>query len=325
MLGRRKGKTEGGGRRRGGGTGARGKAAKPGPVGPPPNVRRRQEPSRKAEPAAPKPTLRERWRAGRARARELWGRARRPAVIAGKALLVAVVVAGSIAVGRLVEKHLRTSPAFATTDIALEGQERLTREELLAKAGLAVGQNVFEIAPEDAQARLSRHPWIAGARVERRLPGSYSIRVRERHAAALLAVDGTLYLVSEEGTVFKKLGSDDPGDLPVITGVERERFVRDETWRASVLLEVVALLHDYRGAGLWRREPISEVHVEADDSLSLYVGDDATLVRLGRGPYRRKLRKLRRVLDRLEQRESRPAYVYLDNVRRPDRVTVKIR
>ena len=40
---------------------------------------------------------------------------------------------------------------------------------------------------------------------------------------------------------------------------------------------------------------------------------------------RPKLRKLRRVLERLDETESRPEYVVLDNVRRPDRVVVRLR
>ena len=55
------------------------------------------------------------------------------------------------------------------------------------------------------------------------------------------------------------------------------------------------------------------------------VGADATHVRLGQRPFRQKLRRLRRVLDRLQKRHDRAAYVYLDNRRRPDRVTVKLR
>ena len=42
-------------------------------------------------------------------------------------------------------------------------------------------------------------------------------------------------------------------DLPVITGVDSARFTTDRAYRASLLLEIVALLHDYRGAGLFRR------------------------------------------------------------------------
>ena len=70
---------------------------------------------------------------------------------------------------------------------------------------------------------------------------------------------------------------------------------------------------------------MEEIHFERDGTLSMYVGDDATYVRLGRAPYQAKLRRLRRVLDELGRRDARAEYVYLDNVRRPDRVTVRLR
>ncbi len=282
-------------------------------------------------PRAPKVPLRARALVWRERARSAWARTRRPLWVAARVGLVLVVVAGAVAVGRLVERHVRTSPAFATKTIALEGAERLGREEVLEAAGLAPGQNVFDMAPEDAQARLVAHPWIAEAVVRRRLPDTFEVSVREHRAVAVLALGraedegDALYLVGEDGTVFKRVTEGDPLDLPVITGIDRARFSRDRAWRASVLVEIVALLSDYRGAGLWRREPIGEVHVGPDDGLSLYVGEDATQIRLGRGPFRQKLRRLRRVLDRLDEREASPAYVLLDNVRRPDRVTVRLR
>lgn len=273
-----------------------------------------------AAPAEPRPSLRERLGAVRA----LGAKLRRPAEIVLRTLIVAVVGVGAVAVGRLVERHVRTSPAFEVRAIELEGHVRTSREELLERAGLALGRNVFDVSPEEAEARLSAHPWIAEALVTRRLPGSYDIEVRERRAVALLAL-GEVFLVAEDGAVFKRAEDGDPIDLPVITGVERERFLRDRAFRTSILLEAVALLHDYRGAGLARREPIGELHVERDDGLSLYVGDDATYVRLGHGPFRPKLRRLRTVLDELGRRGARAEYVYLDNERRPDRVTVRVR
>lgn len=276
------------------------------------------------EPEAPRVSWAERLRARRESAKGLLERLRRPAELALRTLAVLAVGVVAVAVGRLVERHVRTSPTFAVQEIALSGHVRLTEAEVLETAGLALEQNVFEVAPEEAEARLLAHDWIAEADVRRRLPGSYTIEVRERRAVALLAVQD-IYLVSEDGAVFKRVEEDDPIDLPVITGVDRDRFTRDRGFRTSVLLEVVALLHDYRGAGLWRREPISEVHVERDDGLSLYVGADGAFVRLGHGPFRAKLGRLRTVLDELGQRGARAEYVYLDNERRPDRVTVRIR
>lgn len=277
-----------------------------------------------AVPAQPRRSVQERLAAGWSGARRVGDRLKRPVELALRSLVVIAIGVGAVAVGRLVERHVRTSPAFAVTEISLEGHVRLTREEVLSQAELAMGNNVFDVSPEEARARLLAHPWIAEANIRRRLPGSYTIEVRERRAVALLAL-GDVFLVSDGGAIFKRVEGNDPIDLPVITGIDRERFTRDRAFRTSVLLETVALLHDYRGAGLWSREPIFEIHVERDDGLSLYVGGDATYVRLGHGPFRDKLRRLRTVLDELSERGARALYVYLDNERRPDRVTVRVR
>ena len=249
---------------------------------------------------------------------------RRPALWLFRGVLLVAVSAFSVAAARLVEQHIRTSEAFAIGEILIEGQERLQREEILEASGLALGSNIFDSSPEEVEQSLRSHPWVASATVHRRLPRSYRIELREHDPAALLAME-RLYLVADDGTVFKPLEPGDPDALPVITGIDREQFTSDRVLRTSLLVSAVALLHDYRDVGLWRREPISEIHASEDGSFALYVGDDATQVRLGARPFREKLRRLRKVFDRLRKREARAHYVYLDNVRRPDRVTVRLR
>ena len=170
---------------------------------------------------------------------------------------------------------------------------------------------------------LEKDPWIATAIVERKLPRTLKIEIVERQPVALLALD-SLYLVDGNGEVFKQVGVDDPVDLPVITGVEVDRFMDKGEYRRQIITAALALFHDYRSAGLWKRETIGEIHVESELSLTLYVGSDAAEVRLGRSPYRAKLRRLRKILDRMDRDRSRPAYVYLDNVHRPERVTVRL-
>ena len=131
--------------------------------------------------------------------------------------------------------------------------------------------------------------------------------------------------MSEEGYVFKRLEGEDPVDLPVITGADRKRFGSESEFQKGVLLEAVALLSAYRSAGLWQRLPIGEVHIESNDALSVYVGEELTLVRLGHSPFDQKLRRMKKVFDRLEHEQASAEYVYLDNERRPDRVTVRLR
>jgi cell division protein FtsQ len=262
------------------------------------------------------------------------------AIVLGRWVVVGAAILGLVALFRVLERHVRTSPAFAAREIQVEGTHRLSEGEVAQIAGLAIGQNVFEVAPEEARRRLLASPWIAEAEVRRRLPGRWTLTIREREPVALLALSGTgsgaleratassfegLFLVSDEGTVFKQLEPGDPADLPVITGIDADRFAADRNFRTRILLAIVALLSDWRASGLWRREPIAEIHVEPDDAITLRVGDDATEIRLGHGPYRPKLERLGRVLGELDRRHARPAYVYLDHVRRPDRVVVRVR
>jgi cell division protein FtsQ len=85
------------------------------------------------------------------------------------------------------------------------------------------------------------------------------------------------------------------------------------------------LLQDYRDAGLAKREPISEIHAGTHDGFTIYVGHDAIELRLGTRPFGKKLLRFREILDELSDERARPAYVVLDNVRRPDRVAVRLR
>jgi cell division protein FtsQ len=259
-----------------------------------------------------------------ARARIRFERVRGPLTFVLRAALLASVTAGAVAGGRLLEQYVRKAPAFATKEVRVSGISRLTHDEVLAAAGLALGKNVFDVSPEQARARLQHNPWVAEVHVTRKLPGTYVIELTEQQPALVLQLE-SLYLVSEEGSVLKPLSPADKVDLPLMTGVDPAEFRRDLGFRSSLLVNAVALLHDYRDVGLWRREALSEIHVEPGHGLSLYVGEQPMLVRLGERPYRKKLRRLRQILDELKGDAARPAYVYLDNVRRADRVAVRLR
>lgn len=281
-------------------------------------------PQREKKSKPPVVPLPVRLRLARYRLISMLGRLRAPLVFSVRLLSVAAVMAGAVAAAHLIERHIRTSSSFATRVIEIEGLSRLDRDEVLRWTGLAPGQNVFQVSADQAESRLLRHPWVLSASVERRLPGTYRIRIRENRPAALLSM-GDLYLVSNDAKVFKRTAEGDPVDLPVITGIDRGRFTGDREFRTRVLTQAVSLLDDYAEVGLKRREPIAEIHLEDDGGFSVYSGPDAVHVALGTPPFRSKLRRLRKVLDRLERKKARPAYVYLDNNRRPDRVTVRLR
>lgn len=287
---------------------------------------------RTIEPAQPPPAPRmgavrralSRLRGVRVRGRVDWGHVRTVLTYAGKLTVVALVLVAAGAAGRLIERYVRSSPAFAIREIRIEGATRLARDEIQRTGGVSLGSNVFAMPPEDVRARLQRHPWVADASVRRRLPGTVEIEIRERRAAAVLVVDRA-YLVGEDATVFKSLDIGEPTDLPVVTLASPERWLGDRAAFGTLLLDVVSLLHEFRRVGLESRGAIQEVHIGNDDGVSLYLGDEAMEVRLGRAPFDQKLRRLRLLLDEVRRRDSEPAYVLLDHERRPDRAVVRLR
>jgi len=241
----------------------------------------------------------------------------------GQALLLGGAAAVLVWVGAETARYARSAEAFAIREISIEGNGQLEDIDVRRAAQLQIGSNIFEVSAKEARNHLMLHPWIEDATVVRRLPGRVRIQVVERKPVALVALD-QLYLVSDEGAVFKRLGVDDPVNLPVITGIASERFYDDLDYRTEVLLGSMALLHDYEGAGLAEREPVSEIHFDGANGIELFIGEDGMNVRLGNAQHRQKLRRLRGVLQRLERENTRPSYVYLDNVRSPERVTVRL-
>jgi cell division protein FtsQ len=269
-----------------------------------------------------------------------------------RVLGVLLVIACGYGVSHFVQRHLTTAPAFAIDAIELKGLARLEREELLHAAGINLGMNVFARSPEDIHARLLRHPWIASAVVRRSLPSRISISVREREPIALLVVEActavvpgvlakgeaskgeddpaceepsSLYLVSADAKMVKRTSGKEPVDLPVITGITRQRLASDADLSRRVVTDAVALMHEYRKSGLWQKNAVGEIHLEPNDGFSLYVGDDLTYVRLGAPPFEQKLSRMKKVFERLEHEHARAEYVYLDNEQRPDRVAVRLR
>lgn len=243
--------------------------------------------------------------------------------------LVKLFVAGAItglAVwgGIMAYRHATTAAYFAVDTIEIEGATRLSEAEILAAAGVEPGMNVFAVDVDDAASRLGSHPWVAEAEVTRRLPRSVAIQVLERKVEALVLFD-VPYLVDDSGEVFKRWALGDPRPRPLLTGFSREEFAVDGDDVRAGIRDAISLARRYRAAGIERRAPLAEIHREIDGSFSLTIGDDPFYVRFGKGPYRKKLKRLAALLVQISRDGERPAMVFFDNEVRPDRVTVKVK
>ncbi|MBI3813406.1 MAG: FtsQ-type POTRA domain-containing protein, partial [Nitrospinae bacterium] len=172
--------------------------------------------------------------------------------------------------------YVVSSPYFNISDITLEGNINLKKDEVLSLCNIKTGQSIFSADIDDIYKRLKGHPWIRDAVVKKELPDKLSIKISERSPAAVLKSKG-IYLMDNEGVILTELKGDAEIELPVI--IEPETFAYKEGGRVNSedVLRSIDIAERLKGAGSvfnglplndkFRIEPISINRVK------LYHGD----------------------------------------------------
>ena len=177
--------------------------------------------ARKAAPAANKAraarVLRKprRWRISR----RLAARALALAVVLGAAVAwqsggaqraVAALKAGAV--------EATVDAGMAVDEVFIEGRRHAPMEGLRKSLGIARGDAILTIDLAAARARIEANPWVAAARIERRLPDRLHIRIVERRPVALWQHRGEVAVVDRAGRVLTRSGVAAYAALPLVVG-----------------------------------------------------------------------------------------------------------
>ena len=79
------------------------------------------------------------------------------------------------------------NPNYVLNQIDIDNDGTLSREQIIAAAGLKTGVNIFNVSLPQARQALLELPQIDDAQVQRSLPDTLKITIRERHPIAWLA------------------------------------------------------------------------------------------------------------------------------------------
>lgn len=241
----------------------------------------------------------------------------------GFGVLLVLAVSGAVAWGA--HRYALTTPRFAIRDVDVEGARRFSADRIQALAGVELGTNVFALDVPAATARLRSDPWIAEGRITRRLPGHVRIEVREREAGALAVIGDRLFLVTPAGEIFKPFEEGDPFDLPTVTGLRLDALGRDWDREIDRLQTAMELLRQYKKVPLAHVFAAQEVHLKDGGGAVLTVGQQGVTLHLGSGPWKQKLLRATRVVERAQARGELPGILFLDNQAHPERVVVRMR
>ncbi len=165
---------------------------------------------------------------------------------------------------------------FRMDHIAVSGNERYSEQEVLEASELTTGGNLYFLNKYDIKERIfARLPYVEEVRINRKLPDTLLIEVRECKAAAGVESGDGAWLISEQGKLLEQVQTL-PDGCPLVTGgtlvdpVPSHPMDLGEgaAFRSGVVL---TLLHE--SAERRMRENIGTIDVSDDTALNLtYLG-----------------------------------------------------
>jgi cell division protein FtsQ len=92
---------------------------------------------------------------------------------------------------------------FKLSDVTVEGREYVERDAILAALNVQSGDSLLGIDLQGARKRLEAIDWVATATVERRLPDTLYVTLKERRAVAIWQNGAEYTLIDKNGRTVK--------------------------------------------------------------------------------------------------------------------------
>lgn len=212
---------------------------------------------------------------------------------------------------------LRRVPLFDADRVEVAGTRMLAPHEVVAASGIQIGATVWT-DPAAWEAALRRHPVVASAEVERRLPATLRIRITEKRPAAFVQA-GTLRPATAEGEILPVDPARVAVDLPIAgSAPDTAHRVRDRA-----VLRLLAEAGRLGDADPMLMARVSELRAGPDGALRVLLTHPSAEVLLPAGAAEPRLTQLRAALDDVGRRIPRGGRAVVD-ARFADQVVVRL-
>jgi cell division protein FtsQ len=173
--------------------------------------------------------------------------------------------------------------------ITVRGNERLSREDVLAVLTGLRGESLVWTNLESWRRRLLASPWVRDAALRRSLPSTVDIVIAERQPIGVGRLNGEMYIVDESGIVIDQFGPQYADlDLPIIDGLSASPSDSDsmtDQARADLAARVIdAMRSKPEIARRLSQIDVADLHNAAviltGDRAVIHLGDERFLPRL---------------------------------------------
>lgn len=201
------------------------------------------------------------------------------------------------------------SQEYPVKDIRFEGALHLDSEELCKRAGISRNSSLLAIDLKEISERLLGEACIKEAVVSRNFStGEVSIKLNLRKPVALINCDG-LYGIDRDGVVIGRIDKLSESDLPLISGEDFSGIRPGEKLEKKSLRLALEILDYVSTTNLEAFAMLSEINVSNMKNIVLYVGREATQIRLGKADFNKKVDNASTILADYHNRGEKVRYI----------------
>lgn len=210
--------------------------------------------------------------------------------MAVKWLLFFAIIYGAVMFGNFLVKK---TAFFRISRIEVVGNHYLDDQQILEMAAVDSSLTLFQINAVEISKRILENPYVRGVSITRAFPSTVLISVQERRPVLYL-VDRIIYMVDENGGIFKKMPSMPMGGIPIVTGLSVNELNKDKT----PLLKALRLKRKIEEVDNSLFSFISEIHIRKDSWPELYLVKGGARVYLGSSHHYERLYLLSQLLNK---------------------------
>jgi cell division protein FtsQ len=163
----------------------------------------------------------------------------------------------------------------SATAIETEGNQHVTRAQIVNLFGEDIERNIFRVPLKDRKSELEELPWVEHATVMRLLPNRLRVSVSERTPVAFVRQGNRIGLVDANGVLLdtsSETRSKTHYSFPIVTGLEAKDPLSLRAARMKLYARFTA---DLDGSGEKITEKLSEVDLSNPEDVRVVIPDKA--------------------------------------------------
>ncbi len=158
---------------------------------------------------------------------------------------------------------LISAPRFQIQDVSFRGNRELTKLQIVDWLGPVEGKNLFATDLAELTQRLSEHPWVQSASIQRQFPQGLKIELTERVPYARIKLD-QVYLMDNFGTI---LSPEKPEyrHLPLI--ILQENKKKDNNFFEDKVLHSLKTMHYFNKLSFFENNPLDTAELRGNSRI----------------------------------------------------------